>query len=379
VTPSPLRVRTLSAPPRRFAIDFGQRNAVFVARPLTPQRRLVSWLEALAVLPGRSYDLIHSWNAIPVAASRPFLVTFESFLPRIPDNLDYGRLAGVAHRLEVALRERLTSDGCIALLALTEYAARQFRAQNRGWPGMSSVERKLRVVLPAIDGRRRDPKPASGRLRLLFAAHRFMGKGGPALVRAHERLVRDGVPVETTVVSSLRWSPGDYVGPTSEELVREETGRLRRSSIRLRAAVDNREMLRLLEEADYLVHPTLADTFGYVAMEALAGGTPVLASDTCALPEIVEDGRCGWLLPLDKDDDVGRWPALYRRWESGYDDAYRAAIEQLTEGIVDRVRFAWEQRNDYEALSGGALNQVATHFGRVRARDAVEPLYELCR
>lgn len=53
----------------------------------------------------------------------------------------------------------------------------------------------------------------------------------------------------------------------------------------------------LLSAACCLLHPTMApETSSLVAMEALAAGTPVIAYRSGALPEIVEDGRTGFLV-----------------------------------------------------------------------------------
>ncbi|HVV45974.1 MAG TPA: glycosyltransferase [Bryobacteraceae bacterium] len=54
---------------------------------------------------------------------------------------------------------------------------------------------------------------------------------------------------------------------------------------------------RLLTRAKCLLHPTLApETSSLVAMEAMAAGTPVIAYPSGALPEIVEDGKTGFLV-----------------------------------------------------------------------------------
>ena len=54
---------------------------------------------------------------------------------------------------------------------------------------------------------------------------------------------------------------------------------------------------RLLREAQCLLVPTLApETSSLVAMESLAAGTPVVAFPSGALPEIIEDGRTGFLV-----------------------------------------------------------------------------------
>jgi glycosyltransferase involved in cell wall biosynthesis len=60
----------------------------------------------------------------------------------------------------------------------------------------------------------------------------------------------------------------------------------------------------LMGEAAFLVFPSECyETFGRVAIEAFAKGTPVIASDIGAIPELVKHGRTGLLFrPGDPDD-----------------------------------------------------------------------------
>jgi glycosyltransferase involved in cell wall biosynthesis len=52
-----------------------------------------------------------------------------------------------------------------------------------------------------------------------------------------------------------------------------------------------------MQALDLLVINSSAEPFGLVALEAMACGTPVLATATGGLAEIIEHGKDGWLVP----------------------------------------------------------------------------------
>lgn len=74
----------------------------------------------------------------------------------------------------------------------------------------------------------------------------------------------------------------------------------------------------ILASSTVLAFPTEIDAFGYAPIEAMAMGTAVVATDRAALPEIVDDGRTGLLVPPGDDD------ALRRAIEALLDDPDRA-------------------------------------------------------
>jgi N-acetyl-alpha-D-glucosaminyl L-malate synthase BshA len=56
--------------------------------------------------------------------------------------------------------------------------------------------------------------------------------------------------------------------------------------------------LAVLEQADVFLLPSESESFGLAALEALACGVPVVASDVGGLPEVVKHGETGFLSPV---------------------------------------------------------------------------------
>jgi colanic acid/amylovoran biosynthesis glycosyltransferase len=111
-----------------------------------------------------------------------------------------------------------------------------------------------------------------------------------------------------------------------------------------------------LDRADVLVAASVTAADGdeegipNVLKEAMASGLPVVATRHAGIPELVEDGVSGWLVP-ERDEaalaaalerlasEPGRWPAMGRagraRVEREYDidrlnDRLAALLEHLT-------------------------------------------------
>jgi glycosyltransferase involved in cell wall biosynthesis len=94
----------------------------------------------------------------------------------------------------------------------------------------------------------------------------------------------------------------------------------------------------LMRHLDVLVLPSRVEPFGTVLAEAMAVGTPVVASRVDGLPEVVEDGVSGRLVAPGEPDALAAavLEVLARRAEMGA--AARTRAERFhVEGYVDRV------------------------------------------
>lgn len=116
---------------------------------------------------------------------------------------------------------------------------------------------------------------------------------------------------------------------------------------------EREDVPQLLAALDLLLVPSWSEPFGRSIIEAMAMGTPVLATDAGGPPEILDDGVTGRLLP-PRDaqawadaahalltDDAGRaaMGASAREAAQRFDrDAYAAAIAELYAAIGTRER-----------------------------------------
>jgi glycosyltransferase involved in cell wall biosynthesis len=141
-----------------------------------------------------------------------------------------------------------------------------------------------RLVPHGVDTTRfRPATPSAGPLRLLGVGRLVEKKGFHVLVEALRLL--DG--------STRLRIVGD--GP--------ERARLEGDRVELAGALTHAQLPREYAAADVVVVPSIADSSGdrdglpNVALEALASGRPVVASDVGALASAVRDGETGLLVP----------------------------------------------------------------------------------
>lgn len=190
----------------------------------------------------------------------------------------------------------------ISSSALAEYGGFTSALQAQGLDGPAVVECVLATeplqpqpVNPSTDER----LPATP--EVLCVGSFEPRKNHLALLYASERLWREGLSFELTLIGGSSW--GKDVPHWVEHLLRQ--GR----PITVRKSVPTEELAAAYRRARFTVFPSVHEGFGLPIVESLAAGTPVITADYGSAAEI---GRGGGTLAVDPRDDDALIDAMRR-------------------------------------------------------------------
>jgi glycosyltransferase involved in cell wall biosynthesis len=105
----------------------------------------------------------------------------------------------------------------------------------------------------------------------------------------------------------------------------------------------------LMAHASVLVFPSDLEGYSNVLLEASAMGLPILARPVSSMPEIVQDGLNGWLLP---DEPIGEWLARISEiagWSKQQRRVFQTRARQLSQNHYSWDTIASKLRDFYFA------------------------------
>lgn len=134
--------------------------------------------------------------------------------------------------------------------------------------------------------------------------------------------------------------------------------RIPEASVEFAGAVARQDLPRIYRSAAICVVPSLYENFPYTALEAMAAGCAVVASDVGGIPEMITNERDGLLVPPDHPEHLGRAIArLLLDPDAARDLGAAARITVRTR--FDRAAIARLTASVYRSVAAGRQQAVA--------------------
>jgi glycosyltransferase involved in cell wall biosynthesis len=278
--------------------------------------------------------------------------------------LPTGAAAAKLHRLPLVLTVHTSLHHTLAVSDLRSAVLKTLGGQIERWgehsaeavlvitPRLSKLlisdgaaENRIHVIPPGVnpslfEGPFEDPFSGVGRPRVLFVGRLAPQKGVDTLVAA-AGLLKDPCAQVLLV--------GD--GPERKALERETERLGVGDRLHFVGFVTHDRLPAAMAHADVLVLPSLYEELGTVLLEAMQAGLPIVASETGGIPDVIEDGVNGLLVP------PGDPEALARRIDRILSDGDLA--RRLSEGAQERGKdYDWEVLAErvlrvYQGLTAG--------------------------
>jgi glycosyltransferase involved in cell wall biosynthesis len=193
------------------------------------------------------------------------------------------------------------------MIAVSQAVADNFRGRFA-----RMMKERVSVILNGIDLDKFEPNQSANRtirremrvresdLLLGIVGRLTPSKGQLELLRAFSR-IRHEIPGAALVIVGAPQFNREH---EYQELLKQTIRELGIAD-RVRLLGARSDVATIMQALDLLVINSSLEAFCLVALEAMASGTPILAAASGGIPELIEHGVNGWLLPRRDEESLG--------------------------------------------------------------------------
>jgi glycosyltransferase involved in cell wall biosynthesis len=174
------------------------------------------------------------------------------------------------------------------LIAISHFTAQQATAQNG--VELAKVRILYNCLAQSFTSQTQHPKQPSTQLSMLTVARMDLSeqyKGHDYVIRAMSQLLERFPDLVYHII-------GDGNGRSALEDLAVQEGVAH--AVEFHGFVDEETLRKHYTEASLFIMPSRGEGFGFVFLEAMAQGKPVIGGNLDATPEVVVDGKTGYLV-----------------------------------------------------------------------------------
>jgi glycosyltransferase involved in cell wall biosynthesis len=271
-------------PKKRVEYRNGVKIIWIISKKNSKFNTLLAWIKAFFIAMKEEFDIIHTHTVLPIASVGALLKIVKK-----------KKLVCMVHESQFLFGMQNLFYRFFAKLSL-EKADFVYASSDELKEVTESLGLRVHLLKNAVDIKKFKPVKKdiirkelklSEKTRIIITTRRLVEKNGVIyLIRAIPLVLKENKNVFFFLI-------GD--GPEREKIEKEIKKLNISRFVKLKGALQNDEVIAYLNSSDLFVLPSLKESTSMSGLEAMACGLPIVGTNIGGIPQIIDDGKNGYL------------------------------------------------------------------------------------